>query len=173
MTALFHVAQVVPREEPQVCLNIRQKLGFEVFHPTKVVERRQRHRGWGQEAVPLIPGYLFVRFDPRIKRGQPGDWRPICSARGVTRLLGPGPESPKSIPNCIMSDFMERHAAGEFQDPVVRGVLVGERARVLTGSFAGQDGQCDANTGKKAALWLQLFGGAIRVWFPLEDLVTA
>lgn len=167
MGSLFHVAQTVPREESLVCANLRA-LGFEVFHPTKIESRRQRHLGWTQAVVPLFQGYIFVRFDPRAD-----NWRPICAARGVTRLLGPGPEHPKPISNIVMDELMQRHAAGEFQPRPAQGILAGERGRVLTGSFADKVGQCMASGAKRVVLLLELFGGAVPVTFPVDDVVAA
>ncbi len=167
MAALFHVAQVVPRVAPSVCVDIRG-LGFEVIHPTKVEARRIRHRGWTQALVSLTPGYLFTRFDPRAD-----DWRPICSIRGVNGLLGESPERPFSIPDRAMQDFLRDIEAEQSKPIPVPGIAPGTRGRVAAGPFLDKMGQCSKNDGKHVSIWLELLGRVLLMPFPVDDVVAA
>jgi hypothetical protein len=55
--------------------------GFEYYHP-KFREPARRKDGAGVRRIrALFPNYLFVLVDPR------GEWRCLCSTRGVARVF--------------------------------------------------------------------------------------
>ncbi len=80
--ARWYALRVRQRHEKATAAALRNK-GYDPFLPLY----RARHR-WSDRIaeleLPLFPGYLFCRFDPRDRRA------PIVSTAGVIQLVGAG-----------------------------------------------------------------------------------
>lgn len=73
--------QVPTRHERPIAEALRNK-GYEAFAPSTALEKRWPHKSREAE-IPLFPGYLFSKFDPRFRL-------PILMTPGVRQIVGYG-----------------------------------------------------------------------------------
>lgn|SRR5689334_11851226 len=104
--------------------------GFETFLPL-YPRRHQYDRRVREFDVPVFPGYVFCRVDPKVRL-------PVLTTPGVRRIVGAGRVP---IP-------LEDHEIGSLQRAAEAGVLMlphpfwrtGQTGRVIAGPLAGIEG---------------------------------
>jgi len=82
-TESWFALSVVPRKEKATAQTLRAK-GYTGFLPMYTVRRRWSDRV-KQVELPLFPGYVFARFDPKVRL-------PILKIASVMSVLGLGKE---------------------------------------------------------------------------------
>ncbi|HEX4227157.1 MAG TPA: UpxY family transcription antiterminator [Bryobacteraceae bacterium] len=104
--------------------------GYEQYLPLYSVKRR-----WSDRVVethlPLFPGYVFCRFDPKARV-------PILSAPGVVAIIGFGTE-PAPIPDQEIEAIQTVLNSGLAAEPCPF-LREGQRVRIKHGSMAGVEG---------------------------------
>lgn len=142
--------------DARVALQFIRRLGFDAFWPLEEVLRRKRD----SELKPILPGYLFVRFDAgrdpwgKIKH-QPCVLGVLCSAQGT----------PLPLPIGVAENMIE--AAGGLNGVILASVPLPTRAvkidvgaglRVTSGPFAGRDAIMRADHGDRVDVLMKLLG---------------
>ncbi|MBV9268325.1 MAG: UpxY family transcription antiterminator [Acidobacteriaceae bacterium] len=104
--------------------------GYEFYLPSYKVRRRWSDRTV-ETTVPLFPGYLFCRFDSRLRR-------PIIVTPGVVSVVSFGTE-PIAVPDSeidavetILASGLAAESCGLLQD--------GDRVRITRGFLEGLEG---------------------------------
>jgi transcription termination/antitermination protein NusG len=115
---------------------------IENFLPTFHTVRRWKDRR-KQLELPLFPGYLFARFDPRAKLD-------VLNVPGVVRLVGFG-SHPLAVPDDEIENL--RIAIREHLDVQPHAYLTaGQRVRVIRGPLAGMSGTLVRRKGRARLL---------------------
>ncbi|MHA6326434.1 transcription termination/antitermination protein NusG [Roseivivax sp. CAU 1753] len=103
--------------------------GFAHFMPKRLENVRRGDKMLNQ-ARPLFPGYIFVRFDPASSQ-----WRALNATRGLTRIIVNDPRNPRPLPEDFIAGMRARcdsdglmTTAPAFQE--------GDRVRVVSGPMA-------------------------------------
>ncbi len=163
----WFVVQTAPGQEPVAESNLRNQK-FDVFHPTRIVEKRHpRYYNLSSSVMqPLFPGYVLVKFDRDVDR-----WESINGTRGCQRILGVG-EKPTPISTADVDDLMRFCDAGIFDEKIIVAARVraGERAEINDGSFVGRVVKCLRTKRDTAEVLLSLFGGSVKTWLPISSL---
>lgn len=136
--------------------------GYECFLPTMHLEKLVR--GSVRKCVePLFSRYLFIRLD-----SSSGDWTPIRSTRGVSRLVSFGARLATLPEDCV-------DALRKGQEIVHRPLFEpGERVTITSGAFAGLDGIYQMPDGEARALVLiELLNQPHSLKFAVEALRKA
>lgn len=121
--------QVRTRYEALVAEHLQGK-GYEWFLP--VYTRRTRWSDRVKEAdLPLFPGYLFCRFDPRNRL-------PILKTPGVTQIVGYN-HSPVPVEESEIRAIRTLVASGVPNAPCAY-LEVGSRVRIQNGALRGIEG---------------------------------
>ncbi|MDA3889656.1 MAG: transcriptional activator RfaH [Allgaiera sp.] len=164
--APWYIAQLRPNGLQMATRGLLRQ-GFEMFLP-KVPNNSPKTRRTGPEWVPLFPGYVFVRFDP----ARPA-WRTINSTRGVSRLVGFGPEGPSPVPFRLVDALQARcDAEGIVRPP--DNLKAGDAVRLLTGPFADFVTTVEKiSADRRIYVLLDLMGRATRISVAVEDLCRA
>ena len=158
------VAQVAPGRD-RGAYEALEDAGLELFYPTVVEKRRIKYRGQTHITAPLIPGYIFVRFDRSDTA-----WRKTVGQKGVERYLGSTPEMPHQIPDTIIQDFRTRLAAGEFGEAPAPVLKRGDLVQLEAGPFAGQWGTVERIKKQIAEITAKVFGREIPVFMPVDQV---
>jgi transcription antitermination factor NusG len=121
------------RHEKQVCAQLADRPGIEVFLP--LWEKRSRWKDRMKRVqVPLFPGYCFARFGPP-------DRLRVLKAAGVVGLVGPSGQ-PEPIPDGEIESIRALGGSRLSYEPfpflaegaaveVIRGPLMGARGKLL------------------------------------------
>jgi transcription antitermination factor NusG len=120
---------VVPRKEKATAQTLRAK-GYEDFLPMYSVRRRWSDRIKNVE-MPLFPGYVFCRFDPRIRL-------PILKIPSVMAVAGIG-KTPEPISDSEIADLQTVCRSGLNPVPCPY-LTVGAKVRLREGPLAGVEG---------------------------------
>jgi transcriptional antiterminator NusG len=108
--------------------------GFEIFFP-KAMTWVRRGQGRKQKAVPLFPGYLFLRHG--LDKASHIE---VLNARGVVRVLGQGWEQPTPIPETEIGSIRRIVNSGVTVFPHAHQPVAGDKVRILAGPLAGVEG---------------------------------
>jgi transcriptional antiterminator RfaH len=100
--------------------------------------------------VPLFPGYLFVQLAG-------ARWSAVENTIGILQLLKSG-EQPAIVPAPEMARLRGLERDGLVRLPKPRGLVIGDRVRVIRGMFADHLAIFDGQSGRD------------RVWILLEFL---
>lgn len=146
--------RTAPQREAAVEAMLRIK-GYTVFLPIEVKYRRA-HRSHGKRVAvsyPMFTRYIFVRA--------PFSWLHLLAERHITGVVGfdgspaPIPESEiervRSMSGAVVP---HRHSVNPH-----RSIRCGEKAVISDGPFAGAVVTISALHGRKAEVFLSLFGG--------------
>ena len=106
------------------------KKGFEAFSPSYAAQNEWRNQVHEVEA-PLFPGYVFVRFDPRVRM-------PILTTPGVRQVVGYG-KIPVPIPIEEITAVREAVSSKLKVEPC-QYLAVGSRVQIVRGPLAGVEG---------------------------------
>ncbi|MEP6714612.1 MAG: UpxY family transcription antiterminator [Terriglobia bacterium] len=124
----FAVA-VVPRKEKLTAQTLRMK-GYTDFLPLYSMKRKWSDRIKRVE-LPLFPGYLFCRFDPKLRL-------PILKVPSVLSILGMG-NIPELIPDNEIEALQTVCKAGVHALPCPY-LFAGAKVRINEGPLAGVEG---------------------------------
>lgn len=141
----FHIAE----------RNLKRQ-GFPTFLPLE--EKTVRRKGrFVQSLVPLFSGYMFISIDPLL-----GQWRPVNSTYGVTRIVSFGQE-PAAVPLEIVNELMLRcDPSGRILPPKM--LQPGDRVRITTGPFADFVAEVEKIApDRRVWVLMELMGGQTRV----------
>jgi transcriptional antiterminator RfaH len=151
----WYLVYTKPRQEKVAAENLlRQK--YEVYFPQLSIWRTRR--GKRQSVIePLFPRYLFIRLD-----SQSDNWAPIRSTLGVMSLVRFGTE-PARVPDELVEYLRSRHNADGLHEWAQPKLIVGERARVVSGPLAGYEGILIAKSSRdRVVILMDLVGGQVR-----------
>jgi transcription antitermination factor NusG len=120
---------VKPRHDKAVASGLQAK-GFETLLPTCKIRHRYatRLKEW---ELPLFPGYVFCRFNPRVRL-------PILTTPGVVGVVGAGP-NPVPIDEGEL-DSLRRAIRSHAQLQPVPFLPAGQKVRIERGAFTGIEG---------------------------------
>ena len=145
----WYAIQTKPRKEEAVLASLG-RAGLETYCPR--MRRRRRRQGRRiVEAVPLFPGYLFVRLQ------FPGDYAGIRWTPGLIRLVS-NAGTPARIGEEVLEGIRRMERAGVLRIPALR-LKPGSRVRVVEGPFTGFEGLVTAHLsgGERIRILLELF----------------
>jgi transcriptional antiterminator RfaH len=160
-TISWYLVQTKPRQEFRALEQLENQ-GYRCYLPTLQIERVVR--GNVKRCVePLFSRYLFIQLDTSA-----GDWSPIRSTRGVSRLVAFGTRLATLPDTCV-------EALRKGQETVHRPLFEhGERVTITTGALAGLDGIYDMPDGDARALVLiELLNQPHRLKFAVDALRKA
>jgi transcription antitermination factor NusG len=120
---------VVPRKEKATAHTLRAK-GYQDFLPMYSVRRRWSDRMKVVE-MPLFPGYVFCRFDPKARL-------PILKIDTVMSVAGLG-RTPEPIPDAEIAALQLVCKSGANAIPCPY-LTAGARVRILEGPLTGLEG---------------------------------
>lgn len=159
-TALWHAVRCAARREIQAESALKD-IGVEVYLPCEL--RIVRHaRTTSTKRSPLLPGYLFARFDLDDL------WR-VNQADGVYSVIG-NSRGPSPVPPAWVRELQALEAAGEFDktQPKARAPLVDGQRVVITGSvWQGRKGIVERRGKKLVRVLLDALNGSCGRW-PVE-----
>lgn len=139
--AAWHLVQTKPKQEFRALEHL-QNQGFNCFLPT--VKAEKIVRGKVDTCLePLFSRYLFIRLSPTS-----GNWSPIRSTRGVSKLVAFGGHFATLPDDCV--DALQ----GVHQIIPQRLFEPGERVAITRGPFAGLEGIYQLPDGEARALVL-------------------
>ena len=128
--------------------------GFETYLPLINAANKR--------AVPLFPSYLFVRIINR--------WYSIDNTIGVLQLLLSG-DLPAKLRDSVVIELRRKERNGVVYLPKPRGLQLGDKVRILRGSFIDHIGLYDGMTSQQRQfVLLDLLGRKVRVELPKADL---
>lgn len=147
----------------QIAVRNLKRQGFRTFLPMEDVTIRRSGK-FVPTLRPMFPGYLFVAADPVT-----GQWRPINSTHGVSRLVSFGQE-PATVPVSLVNQLMMRcDASGRLLPPVQFGP--GDQVRVTSGPFAGFLTEVvSMEPDQRVLVLMQMMGGHTRVTLQAHHL---
>jgi transcription antitermination factor NusG len=147
------VAQIEAQHE-HIARLLLMRLGFETYMPRIKVRNR---------ISLLFPTYVFVRVVDR--------WYPILWTAHVVRLLMAG-DKPACLKDEIMANIRKREVGGFVKLPIPQTQLkAGQKVRIVSGSFAGQIGLYQGQTGRdRERVLLELLGRQVPIELPSRDL---
>jgi transcriptional antiterminator RfaH len=120
------------------------------------------HETKAKRALPLFPAYLFVEIVDH--------WFTASQAIGVVHLLMSG-DLPAKLPANVVPMLRSRERDGIVRLPKSRGLQLGDRVRIIHGSFADQVGLYDGmDARQRVYVLLDLFGRLTRTEIAAADL---
>jgi len=164
---VWAAASTHPHKERLAQANLEAQ-GFQTYCP--MIRKQVRHARRLDEVLrPLFPGYVFIRFDPRMTQ-----WRPILSTIGVRTLIRFG-DTIGVLPRNFVEDLRIREEKGAIPPPRARDhYAAGERVRMREGPFDGVIATVLASDDKDRLLVLmELLRRGVRVKVSIEDVVPA
>jgi transcription antitermination factor NusG len=125
----WYALWVRSRHEEKVVDRLRQKQ-YETFLPLSRLRRRWSDR-YKEIEVPLIPGYVFCRFDPT-------DHFPVSTTPGMVRVVGFG-KTPQPVDEKEMQSFITAVGSGSHIQlwPFLK---VGQRVLIEEGPLRSLEG---------------------------------
>lgn len=130
--------------------------GFGVYLPRILVKKVVR---------PLFPGYLFVTIEEK--------WWAIRWTVGVLKVLM-SDDMPARVPEKVVDGIRRREGADGFVKlPKARGLMRGDRVRIVRGSFEGQLGIYEGMSGDaRVCVLLELLGRSVPVTLGRGDVMA-
>jgi transcription antitermination factor NusG len=118
-----------PRHEKAVARQFECR-SVDCFLPLVRQSRRWKNGVRAQVEQPLFPGYVFARLEPK-------SYFKVLSVPGVVSVVGPGRR-----PSVLADEEIDALRAGlaERNSRPHPFLIVGQRARITSGAFAGQTG---------------------------------
>ena len=121
--------RVRPRGEALAAAGLRAR-GYEELSPTYISRRRWSDR-YKSIQLPLFPGYVFCRFDPRFRL-------PVLTTPGVVAVVGIGPV-PHPVEEAEMAAIRTVVHSGVLAQPLPF-LREGDRVRIEEGPLTGTEG---------------------------------
>ncbi len=130
---------VVPRKEKATAQVLRAK-GYADFLPMYAVRRKWSDRVKTVE-MPLFPGYVFCRFDVKVRL-------PILKIPTVMSVAGLG-KTPQPIPDHEIEALQVVCKSGMQPIPCPY-ITAGAKVQILEGPLTGLEGDSDGDYGRAA-----------------------
>lgn len=150
----------VPRHEKRVALFLAQRQ-LEYFLPLYRISHRWKNGCTAQLELPLFPGYLFLRIDPRQRI-------PVLGLPGVISFVGTRGR-PSELDECEIETLrsgLHLHQVEPFPE-----LAVGERVRIKRGPLSGMAGVMVRNAaGVRVVLTVELLHQSVAVEVDLQDV---
>ena len=143
---------VVPRKEKATAQTLRNK-GYVEFLPMYSMRKRWSDRMKVVE-MPLFPGYVFCRFDPKIRL-------PILKVGTVMGVAGLG-KTPEPIPDAEIQSLQAVCKSGVEAVPCPY-LTVGSKVRMTQGPLAGVKGILTEATENRIVLSVTLLQRSVSV----------
>jgi len=158
----WFLAQLKPNCGHIADRNLKRQ-GFRTFVPFEEGTVRRGVR-FVTASMLLFPGYIFVALDTAT-----GQWRPINSTYGITRLVSFG-EQPAPVPLAVISQLMLRcDVSGRLLPP--RLLKPGDQVRITSGPFAEFVGEVEKIApDRRVFVLMELMGGQTRVALKADQL---
>lgn len=128
-TGKWYAVYTVPRHEKQLAKHFVAR-NIEHFLPTYQAPRRWKDGSRVSLDLPLFPSYIFVRICNRQRSS-------VLQVPGVVRIVGRRTE-PEALPENEI-EALRRGVSSAIVEPH-HYLVVGQRARVMNGPFAGMEG---------------------------------
>jgi len=154
-----------PQREIAVEAMLRRK-GYDVFLPIEVKSKKVGKRKYMPVRYPMFGRYIFV--------GGSFSWLHLMAERHVTGVVGCD-----SVPSPIKDEAIEKLRNMSSAVPHIhsvnphRALRLGELAEIQVGPFAGQIVKIEGLHGRKASIFINLFGTQKEATINLEDLEAA
>lgn len=146
------------------------EMGFRVFHPTMVEERKHRFSTKTVETIrPLFPRYLFVREFPMDDHLS---WYLIRKTEGIQSVLLIN-GAPAKVPGEVIVDLRAAQTNGLWDNrmPKKGSIRAGQTVRIIDGPFAGHMALVKACVSEKTAnVLMNLFGGERQARVPIDAI---
>jgi transcriptional antiterminator RfaH len=146
------------------------EMGFRVYHPTLVEERKHRFSTKTIETIrPLFPRYLFVREFPLEDHLS---WYLIRKTEGIQAVLLIN-GAPAKVPGEVVQELRDAQTQGLWDSRFAkRGTIkAGQRVRIVEGAFAGQMAIVKACVSDKTAkVLMTIFGGERQARVPIDAI---
>ena len=154
----WYLVQCKPRQDGRAQDNLTRQ-GYVCYRPQHAFERRVKGRT--QRAnESLFPGYLFIAL------ASDGNWAPLRSTRGVSRIVGFG-GMPLPVDSSLIAQLQQR-----VTTDVEQSLQTGNSVRITAGTFAELDAIFMAMDGEhRVVLLLNLLNRQQRVSVPLVSVV--
>jgi transcription antitermination factor NusG len=151
----------VPAQKWRSARSAMEDEGFEVFVPIKQWWRRRTRHSRKMTGVwsPVMPGYIFMRFES----GPP--WHLIFRHTLVRSVVGFS-----GVPARIRNSCMMRIQAEYFAPDEERKVAAGDEVRVTRGLLEGRRIKVTSVKGRTARAMLEFFNTSKEVELPLDAL---
>lgn len=163
----WYVVQTQVNAEVKAARNLVRQ-GFEIYLP-RYLKRRSHARKIEKVAAPLFPRYLFVRVEMETQR-----WRSIQSTFGVSRLVTNGPDPAPVAPEVLHILRAKEDQSGFIAMDRRPSFAVGDKIRVLAGTFADMVGLFDGlGDRERVAVLLDLLGQKVRVSMDADMIAAA
>jgi transcription antitermination factor NusG len=132
----WYALQTFPRHEKRLHEDLRLR-GVESFLPLYETVHRWKNGCSVRGELPLFPGYLFVRIDPRERFK-------ALSPRGAISLVGSGSD-PWPLPDMEIAGLRATVESREFAPHPY--LAVGQKVRIKTGPLANLTGNLVRQSG--------------------------
>lgn len=160
----WYLLQCKPRQDPRAEENLLRQ-GYPCFRPLLQREKLSGGRVLKVEES-LFPGYLFIQLDPQ------GNWAPLRSTRGVSRLVVFS-GYPLPVSTGLIEQLRQR-TQFVTEQPVVPVLKAGEKVRITEGPFAELEAIYHSMDGQqRAVLLLNLLNRQQKIHLPLSSLVKS
>lgn len=142
--------------------------GFRVFLP-QFLRKRSHARRVERRPYPLFPRYLFVEIDMAVQR-----WRSVNGTLGVSRIIG-NDDGPTPVAGGIVEELMlRRDEAGFIKLAAHASLAIGDKVRILGGSFASMLGLVEGLSDRdRVSILVDLLGRKVRVTLDAPGLEKA
>ena len=164
----WYVARVHPGQERIAEENLTAQ-AFGVFCPMATPDKSTKTGGTPAKR-PLLPGYIFIRFDIAFDL----NWPAINNTRGVKRLLPTTQERPIPIPTAFVEHLMARVEAKDFEPEEIADIIarfvIGQEYQILDGPFSTFPGVFTSAVGEAVNMEVMIFGRATPVTLGLDQV---
>ena len=164
---IYYALMTAPQREADVKA-VLDKSGYRVLMPVEQVWRRVSPFSKRRKLVayPLFPRYLIVGY----AGGMP--WLHLAGVRHVTGVVG-FDGTPAKISGKDMCTILSMTVAPRAVLNPHRALRAGDLAEITSGVFVGRIVKIEGLTGRKARIFLDLFGTLKEVEIPVEALEAA
>ena len=164
---IYYAIRTAPLRE-QTVKSVLDRSGYRVLMPVEQVWRRVSPFSKRRKLVtyPLFPRYLIVGY----QGGMP--WLHLAGVRHVTGVVG-FDGTPAEISARDMRTILSMTVAPRAVLNPHRALRAGDLAEITSGVFVGRIVKIEGLTGRKARIFLDLFGTRKEVEIPVEALEAA
>lgn len=157
----WYLLQCKPRQDARAEENLLRQ-GYPCFRP--LLQREKLSGGRIQKIQEsLFPGYLFIQLNPQ------GNWAPLRSTRGVSRLVVFS-GYPLPVSAQLIEQLRQRSQASAGQVAVAV-LQAGEKVRITEGPFAELEAIFHSMDGlQRAVLLLDMLNRQQTIRLPLSSL---
>jgi transcription elongation factor/antiterminator RfaH len=159
-TIHWYALQTFPRHEKRVHEDLKLR-AIECFLPLFETLHRWKNGCWVRVELPLFPGYLFVKIDPR-------ESFKALSLRGVVSIVGSG-SGPWPLPDSEIASLRATLQSHKFEPHPY--LTVGQKVRIKSGPLADFTGFLVRQSGGlRVVLSLEMIRQAAAVEVDADDV---